>query len=118
MNYGRSKDGGYGIAGEGRKDDVKTTERQRQGLRHRAIKPSNERHRTYPLQVRLKPAEILSLLDDITDGSGLLKQSREVIDALWKEEEGTRLKGGAIVGILEDIDAFLAADSSLSARKP
>ena len=96
---------------------MKTTERQRLELRHRATRPSNERSRTYPLQVRLKPAEALSLLDDLREAIGLLTRSRGVIDALWKEEEATQLKGGAIVNTLQDIDGFLTADVSPSTEK-
>lgn len=48
-------------------NNMKTLESWRRELRYRAGKPANQRYRTYPLQLRLKPEEVIALLDDIDE---------------------------------------------------
>ncbi len=95
---------------------MKTTERQRRELRHRATRPSNERYRTYPLQLRLPPEEVLALLDDLEqcvqanpnsrvlmDSEGLLLRARDLL---------AQLRGGAKDGVHRDITRYLEARPS------
>lgn len=95
---------------------MRTTERERQDLRHRATRPSNERSRTYPLQLRLKPEELLALLDDLDEcllvdpdsctllePEGLLLRARDLL---------AELRGGAKDGVQRDISRYLDAHPS------
>ena len=94
---------------------MRTTERQRDELRHRAIKPHDEFGRRRPFQIRLTPEETLALLDDldeclvsdpdsrtVLEANGLLVQARDLL---------AQLKGGARGGVHRDITRYLEARS-------
>lgn len=85
---------------------MKTTERQRNELRHRAMRPHDERFRARPFQLRLPPEEILALLDDLgecllsptSEADGLLLRARDLL---------AQLRGGAKDGVHRDITRYL-----------